>query len=184
MKILARLSMLALLALPLASQAAAPCPTLLDHAFKRLPAGAAESLCNYRGKVILVVNTASRCGFTPQFEGLQKIYQDYKGRGFVVLGFPSNDFNQEPGQGAQITNFCKLTYGTDFPMYERSHVAGADANPFYKALAQAAGSAPMWNFHKYLIARDGRTVIPHDSRVEPDGRELRTKIEAMLEQKG
>lgn len=184
MKTLARLSMLALLALPFASQAAAPCPALLDHAFKRLPAGASESLCQHRGKVILVVNTASRCGFTPQFEGLQKLHEEYKGKGLAVLGFPSNDFNQELAEGRQIANFCKLTYGVDFPMFEKSAVKGASANPFYQGLIKASGAEPMWNFHKYLIARDGQTVLSLHSRIEPDSREMRMKIESMLEQKG
>ena len=146
--------------------------------------GKSESLCQYQGKVILVVNTASRCGFTPQFEGLEKIYQEYKARGFVVLGFPSNDFNQELGEGQKIADFCRLNYGVDFPMHEKSSVKGPGANPFYQALIKASGAEPRWNFHKYLIARDGKTVVPVDTRVEPDSREMRTKIEAMLDQKG
>lgn len=171
--------------LPMTAPAApSACPDLLKHDFKRLPAGQSENLCQYQGKVILVVNTASRCGFTPQFDGLQKLYQQYKGKGLVVLGFPSNDFNQEPGKGGQITTFCKLNYGVDFPMYEKTSVKGAEANAFYKELAKASGSEPRWNFHKYLITRDAQTVIPLESRVEPDSREVRTKIEAMLEQRG
>lgn len=183
MKTLARLSMLALLCLPLASQAAEACPDLLKHEFKRLPSSKAENLCQYQGKVILVVNTASRCGFTPQFDGLQKIYDAYKARGFVVLGFPSNDFNQELAEGQKIADFCRLNYGVDFPMYEKSSVKGANANAFYKALIKASGEEPKWNFHKYLITRDGRTVLPLHSRIEPDSREMRTKIESMLDQK-
>lgn len=183
MQILARLSMLALLSLPFAAQAAEACPALLEHAFKRLPSGQSESLCQHKGKVVLVVNTASRCGFTPQFDGLQKIYDEYKARGFVVLGFPSNDFNQELAEGQKIADFCRLNYGVDFPMFEKTSVKGANANPFYKALIKASGSEPMWNFHKYLIARDGKTVVPLHSRIEPDGREMRMKIESMLGQK-
>ncbi len=184
MKTLVSLSMLALLCLPLASQAAETCPELLKHEFKRLPSGKTESLCQYKGKVILVVNTASRCGFTPQFDTLQKIYDEYKAKGFVVLGFPSNDFNQELAEGQKIADFCRLNYGVDFPMYEKTSVKGAGANPFYQALTKSSGSEPMWNFHKYLITRDGKTVVPMLSRVEPDSREMRTKIESMLGQKG
>lgn len=173
---------LMLLALPLSAFSAPNCPDLLNHSFKRLPSGQTENLCQYAGKVILVVNTASRCGFTPQFEGLQKLYKHDQGKGLVVLGFPSNDFNQEPGQGEQITNFCKLNYGVDFPMFEKTHVSGAGANDFYRALAKASGQAPRWNFHKYLITRDGKTVVPMESRVDPEGMEMRTKVEAMLAQ--
>lgn len=179
---LALLPLLAFLALPLAAKAAVPCPQLLNHEFKRLPSGKPENLCQYRGRVLLVVNTASRCGFTPQFEGLQKIYREYRAKGLVVLGFPSNDFNQEPADGRQIVEFCRLNYGVNFPMFEKTPVKGANANAFYKGLIQASGSEPMWNFHKYLIARDGQTVVPLPSRIDPDGRELRSKIEAMLEQ--
>jgi glutathione peroxidase len=178
------LFLLAAAGLPAFAVAADDCPALLDHQVKRLPNGKPESLCQHQGKVILAVNTASRCGFTPQFDGLQKLYQQYKGKGLVVLGFPSNDFNQEPGKGGQITTFCKLNYGVDFPMYEKTSVKGAEANAFYKELAKASGSEPRWNFHKYLITRDAQTVIPLESRVEPDSREVRTKIEAMLEQRG
>jgi glutathione peroxidase len=183
MKSLAALLMLTLISLPMASHAAQACPDLLNHEFRQLPSGKSENLCQHQGKVVLVVNTASRCGFTPQFEGLQKLHEQYKSRGLVVLGFPSNDFNQEPDQGKQISNFCKLNYGVDFPMFEKTRVSGDQANAFYKSLAKASGSAPRWNFHKYLIARDGKTVIPLESRVEPDGREMRTKIESMLEQR-
>jgi len=184
MKFATYLVSLALFSLPLAASAKGACPSLLNHEFKRLPSGKPENLCQYQGKVILVVNTASRCGFTPQFEGLQKIFQEYKGKGLVVLGFPSNDFNQELAEGKQIADFCRLNYGVDFPMYEKTHVKGASANGFYKGLIKASGEEPMWNFHKYLITRDGATVIPLHSRIEPEGREMRTKIEAMLEQKG
>lgn len=184
MKTFTSLALLFLLVLPMASQAAEVCPTLLNHEFKRLPSGKTENLCQYRGKVILVVNTASRCGFTPQFDGLQKIYEQYKGKGLMVLGFPSNDFNQELGESKQIADFCKLNYGVDFPMYEKTSVKGANANTFYKGLIKASGEEPMWNFHKYLITRDGKTVLPLHSRIEPESREMRTKIEAMLDQKG
>lgn len=188
-KLKRRIATALLISLPLAlwippSHAASVCPSLLKHEFKRLPGGKTESLCAHTGKVILVVNTASRCGFTPQFEGLQKLYTQYKNKGLVVLGFPSNDFNQEPAEGEQIANFCRINYGVDFPIYEKSSVKGVKANAFYKGLIQASGEEPKWNFHKYLITRDGKTVVPLHSRVEPDSREMRTKIEAMLAQKG
>ena len=172
---------LIIVALPASAQT---CPALLDHSFPRLQDETPQNLCQYRGKVVLVVNTASRCGFTPQFDGLQKIYEQYKGKGLVVLGFPSNDFNQELAEGQKIAEFCKLNYGVDFPMYEKSGVKGPNASAFYKALAKSSGTEPQWNFHKYLITRDGKTVVPLHSRVEPESREMRTKIEAMLEQKG
>lgn len=184
MKLVSLLTLFGLLAAPIATLAQAPCPTLLDHEFVRLPAGKPENLCQYRGKVVLVVNTASRCGFTPQFEGLQKLHRQYQSKGLVVLGFPSNDFNQEPDQGKDITNFCKLNYGVDFPMFEKSSVTGTKANTFYQDLARATGVSPRWNFHKYLIARDGKTVVPLESRVDPDSREMRVKIEAMLAERG
>ncbi len=184
MKLSSLLTLLGLLAAPVATLAQAPCPALLDHEFVRLPAGKPENLCQYRGKVVLVVNTASRCGFTPQFEGLQKLHRQYQAKGLVVLGFPSNDFNQEPDQGNDITNFCKLNYSVDFPMFEKSSVTGAKANTFHQALARATGVSPRWNFHKYLIARDGKTVVPLESRVDPDSREMRVKIEAMLAERG
>ena len=184
MKFLPSFFLLGLFALPLGARAGEACPPLLDHEFVRLPSGKTENLCQYRGQVILVVNTASRCGFTPQFEGLQKLHKQYRGKGLAVLGFPSNDFDQEPDQGKELTNFCKLNYGVDFPMFEKSIVSGAKANSFYQALTRASGSSPRWNFHKYLITRDGKTVVPLESRVEPDSREVRTKIEAMLEMRG
>ena len=163
------------------ASALATCPSLLDHDFKRL-SGKAENLCRYQGKVILVVNTASRCGFTQQFESLQKIHDEYRAKGFVILGFPSSDFNQELADNRQVADFCQLNYGVRFPMYEISAVSGARANTFYQSLTRISGQAPRWNFHKYLIARDGQTVLPMESRIEPDSREMRTKIEAMLAQ--
>ena len=157
------------------------CPALLNHAPRTLPDGKSESLCQYAGKVILVVNTASRCGFTPQFEGLQKLYEQYRNKGLVVLGFPSNDFNQELADNKQVAKFCQLNYGVGFPMHEKIAVTGASAHPFYQALAKLSGSPPRWNFHKYLITRDGNTVIPLESRIAPDSPEMRLKIEAMLQ---
>src|SRR6478609_9366574 len=132
------------------------CPAVLNYTFNRLQTGKPESLCQFRGKVLLIVNTASYCGYTHQYEGLEALYRRYKSRGFVVVGFPSNDFGaQEPGSNREIAEFCQLNYGVSFPMFEKSSVTGSKANPFYSLLAQRAGGVPRWNFHKYLIDRSG-----------------------------
>ncbi len=170
---------LALAVAPMAS--AGECPALLDHTFPGLQDGKPQSLCQYRGKVILVVNTASYCGFTSQYDGLEKLYARLKDRGLVVLGFPSNDFGeQEPGSEKEIADFCRLTYGVEFPMLGKSTVKGRDANPFYLALAEITGSRPKWNFHKYLINRDATQVIAYGSFTKPDDKELLQKIDEFL----
>jgi glutathione peroxidase len=178
-KFLATLFFLSLL--PVTAMAADACSPLLQHEFKRLPGGKMENLCHYQGKVLLVVNTASYCGYTDQFDDLQKVYELYKDQGFVVLGFPSNDFGgQEPGQGKTITDFCRVNYGVDFPMYEKSPVKGAAANAFYKALKTATnGDEPRWNFHKYLIDTQGQ-VQAFPSRVAPQDPKLLQAIERAL----
>ena len=142
---------------------------LLDQQFKRLAADETVRLCDtYADKVVLVVNTASKCGNTPQYEGLEKLYEEYGQRGLVVLGFPSNDFaGQEPGTEQEIQEFCRLTYGVRFPMFEKIVVRGDDAHPFYRALAAAAGTAPRWNFHKYLIGRDGKFIAAFSPGTQP-----------------
>ncbi len=138
-------------------------------------------LCQYAGKVILVVNTASFCGFTSQYEGLEKLYAQLKDRGLVVLGFPSNDFGeQEPGSEKEIADFCRLTYGIEFPMVAKTTVKGKDANPFYRQLAEMSGSKPRWNFHKYLINRDGTQVVAYTSFTKPEDRSLLKKIDEFL----
>jgi glutathione peroxidase len=140
-----------------------------------------QSLCQYRGKVLLVVNTASQCGFTPQYEGLEKLYGKYKDRGLVVLGFPANDFGrQEPGSNKDIASYCEVNYGVSFPMFAKSSVAGASANPLYAQLAQRSGKAPQWNFHKYLVDRTGSQVLSFDSQVVPSDAKLVAAIETML----
>ena len=157
------------------------CPALLDHRFQRLQGGKAESLCDYRGKVVLVVNTASYCGYTHQYEGLEALYRKYKDRGLVVVGFPSNDFGgQEPGTNQEIAEFCRTTYGVAFPMYEKTSVSGVADNPLFTELARRTGQRPQWNFHKYLIDRRGAKVASFRSAVEPDSRELVRTIEQML----
>ena len=164
-----------------AAAAAQTCPPVLDHTFARLQDETPQNLCQYRGKVVLVVNTASYCGFTPQYEGLEKLYTQYAGRGFTILGFPSGDFgNQEKANNKEIAEFCFNTYGVKFPMFAKSTVKGAGANPLFAALAKDTGQAPRWNFHKYLISRDGKVVGSFPSQVEPLDPKLTGQIEALL----
>ena len=159
----------------------APCPVLLDRTMARLQDDAPQQLCQYAGRVALVVNTASYCGYTRQYEGLEALFRAYRSRGFVILGFPSNDFGQqEPGSASQIADLCFNTYGVAFPMFAKTVVSGAKADPFFAALAKSAGSAPKWNFHKYLIDRSGRQVLSFGSRVKPEDRALLARIEEFL----
>jgi glutathione peroxidase len=177
---------LASVLLPAASrvQAQDACPSLLNQKFKRLQDEAPQDLCQYAGRVLLVVNTASYCGFTSQYEGLEALHARYQPRGLTVLGFPSNDFgNQEPGDSKQIADFCFNTYGVKFPMFAKSTVAGKEANPLYTELARQTGSAPRWNFHKYLVDRRGKVVGAYGSRVAPDDARLVAEIERLLAEK-
>ncbi|WP_334132545.1 glutathione peroxidase [Silanimonas lenta] len=155
---------------------------VLQHEYRRLASQERVNLAEaYGGKVLLVVNTASKCGFTPQYEGLEALNATYGPQGFAVLGFPSNDFmGQEPGSEEQIQEFCTLTYGVKFPMFEKVVVRGRDATPLYRELAAATGEQPGWNFHKYLIGRDGRVLGSFGSRVKPEAPELRAAIEKAL----
>ncbi len=153
-------------ATPKAAPAAA-CPAILQHTFARLQDEQPQPLCQYAGKVLLVVNTASFCGFTPQYKGLEELYGKYQDRGLVVLGFPSNDFSQEGGDNKQIADFCESTFGVKFPMFVKSSVRGPDANPLFKQLAAQSGTTPKWNFYKYLIGRDGKVVDSYSSVVTP-----------------
>ena len=170
-----------LMALAGAVQAAPACPPLLQHSFNRLQDDKPQPLCQYAGKVLLVVNTASYCGFTPQYEGLEALYAKYASRGLVVMGFPSNDFAQESGSNEQIAELCFNTYGVKFPMFTKTVVKGPQANPLFAALAQATGQAPSWNFNKYLVDRQGRPVAAYGSRVRPDDAALRAAIEKALD---
>jgi glutathione peroxidase len=149
---------------------------------RQLDSDRLDLLCQtYRGKVILVVNTASRCAYTDQYDDLERLYADYRERGLVVLGFPSNDFgNQEPGSEAKIKSFCRLTYGVQFPMYAKTRVKDEQAAPFYKALTRASGQALAWNFHKYLIDREGHLVGSYGSHISPRSRSLVEAIEGVL----
>jgi glutathione peroxidase len=159
------------------------CPQLLDREFSRLQTGKSESLCQYRGKVLLIVNTASYCGYTHQYEGLEALYRKYKDRGLVVLGFPSNDFEQEPGSNKEIAEFCRLTYGVEFPMFEKSSVKSLRANPLFADLSARTGQGPKWNFQKYVIDRNGNPAGTFASRVEPNDRELIALLEKLLADK-
>lgn len=156
--------------------------SLLDQDFRRLASDDVVNLqAAYGGKVVLVVNTASRCGNTPQYEGLEKLYEQYGDQGLVVLGFPSNDFfGQEPGSEEEIQEFCRLTYGVRFPMFEKVSVKEGEAHPFYQQLAAAAGTYPTWNFHKYLIGRDGRLIAEFSPRTKPEDDKLVASIEDAL----
>jgi len=167
----------------LQAQTASQCPELLDFSMRKLDSREEVRLCDaYRDKVLLVVNTASRCAFTPQYEALEKLYADKKDDGLVILGFPSNDFgNQEPGGEDSIKNFCRLTYGVNFPMFAKVNIKGEQAHPFYKALIAAADSRPKWNFHKYLIGRDGKLIDSYWSMTKPDSPRLLKAIDKALQ---
>jgi len=177
-QLLAALTLYFAITLPAAAQS---CPPLLQHSFPVLQDGKPQSLCQWQGKVLLVVNTASFCGYTSQYDGLEKLYARLKDRGLVVVGFPSNDFGgQEPGGNQEIAEFCRLTYGVQFPMFAKATVVGDKVSPFYAQLAKESGTAPQWNFHKYLIDRSGRQVVSFDTRVRPDDKALLAKIETFL----
>jgi len=174
------------LAWPAWAQPAAQCSPLLQRSFDRLQDDKPQSLCQYAGKVLLVVNTASYCGFTPQYQGLEALHAKYAQRGLVVMGFPSNDFSQEPGSSEQIADLCFNTYGVKFPMFAKSHVApgaGRTVNPLFVALAQRSGARPTWNFHKYLVSRQGDVVISHASAVDPKDPAFVRDLEKLLKTK-
>ena len=164
-----------------AQSAPASCPALLRHSFNQLQTGEAQSLCRYQNKVLLVVNVASKCGYTPQYEGLEKLQREMKGKSFNVLGFPSNDFGgQEPGTAQEIATFCKLTYDVTFPMFEKVVTRkGTDQSPIYTFLG-SSGNLPSWNFAKYLIGKDGAVVGFFPSAVTPESTELRGAIAKAL----
>ena len=160
---------------------AASCPAVLKHTFKRLQDEAPQDLCQYAGKVVLVVNTASYCGYTKQYEGLEKLYAKYGPKGLVILGFPSNDFGQqEPGSAKEIADLCYNTYGVKFPMFAKTGVTGNGANPLHAALTKATGKAPAWNFTKYLIDRNGKVLEHYPSKVTPEDKQLVSRIEQAL----
>jgi glutathione peroxidase len=172
---------LLVIGLLVAIPAAASAP-VLDHTYRRLAAKEQVNLREkYGGNVLLVVNTASKCGYTPQYDALEAMHAKYKARGFAVLGFPSNDFKgQEPGSEKEIAKFCKLTYGVKFPMFEKVHVVGDEATPMYRELAAITGEAPGWNFHKYLLDREGNVVASFNSKTTPDDPALVAAVEKLL----
>lgn len=160
--------------------AAGACSRLLDQTLPTLM-GEPASLCQYQGKVLLVVNTASRCVYTPQYEGLEKLYRRYSSKGLVVVGFPANDFGgQEPGSNKEIAQFCQANYGVSFPMFAKTGVSAANANPFYDALFKRSGKRPGWNFHKYLIDRKGERVLSFGSDTTPGNSRFVREIERLL----
>jgi glutathione peroxidase len=167
-----------------AQGASSACPALLQHTMPRLQDGKPQPLCQYAGKVLLVVNTASQCGFTPQYTGLEALHARYAARGLVVMGFPANDFGrQEPGDAKDIAQTCFNVYGVRFPMFDKISVVGRDAHPLYASLAQASGQAPRWNFHKYLVDRQGQVVASFASDVEPQDQRVLGAIDKALAQR-
>lgn len=157
------------------------CPALLRHTFARLQDDAPQNLCQYAGKVLLVVNTASYCGFTSQYEGLEQLYARYKDKGLVVLGFPSNQFGQqEPGSSKEIADFCFNTYGVKFPMFAKTDVRGDQTNALYVELARATGTTPKWNFYKYVVDRSGKPVDAFSSMTTPSDGKLVKLLEKLL----
>jgi glutathione peroxidase len=175
---------IALSAAPARAQDSAGCPALLQHSFASLQTGEPRSLCQYRGKVLLVVNTASFCGYTKQYEGLEALHRKYRDRGLVVLGFPANDFGaQEPGSNKEIAEFCRTTYGIEFPMFEKAGGTRLAVTPFYAELIRRSGEAPQWNFHKYLVDRSGQQVQSFGSAVEPGQRDFVRAVERLLADK-
>ncbi|WP_288126277.1 glutathione peroxidase [Thiomonas sp.] len=159
------------------------CPSLLNQKFPRLQDDKPIDLCQYAGKVVLVVNTASYCGFTPQYKGLEALYRQFGPEGLVVLGFPSNDFHQEMRDSGKIAAFCQGTYGVQFPMFAPSHVTEPDPNGFYRKLIAATGSQPQWNFYKYLIARDGKVVNVYSSLTTPENQTFIETVQTLLRAK-
>lgn len=157
------------------------CPDVLKHVKRKLNSQDTVNLCEeYSGKTILFVNTASKCGFTPQFEGLEKLYDTHKDDGLVVLGFPSNDFKQEHSDESKTAEVCELTYGVNFPMFEPVSVRGKNADPIFAELSDKAGKSPKWNFNKYLVSADGTQVKHYGSRVKPQDDDFVKDLSAML----
>jgi glutathione peroxidase len=158
------------------------CPDLLKFVKRKLNSQDTVNMCEaYQGKTILFVNTASYCGFTPQFEGLETLYSEYQDKGFVVLGFPSHDFNQEDKSEVTTGQICRLTYGVKFPMFEAMSVKGEDVDPLYRMLANKSGQSPKWNFFKYLMDKNGNVVKAYASAVKPTNKGLINDIEKALQ---
>ena len=164
------------------AEAAKPgaCPAVLQHTVERLQDEKPQNLCQYAGKVVLVVNTASFCGFTPQYKSLEELHARYKDKGLVVLGFPSNDFSQEPENNKKIADFCENTYGVKFPMFSKTTVRGSDASPLFKQLTKLTDTAPKWNFYKYLISRDGQKVQSFNSTTDPLSKGFLSEVDKLV----
>ncbi|MDV5168624.1 glutathione peroxidase [Photobacterium rosenbergii] len=161
--------------------AQAECGAWFDQQFNKLNSTESVKLCEqFAGQVLLVVNTASQCGFTPQFEQLESVYQRYKEQGFSVIGFPSNDFNQDRGSEATSAKVCYLDYGVTFPMMERTHVKGSAANPIFTHLTNESGISPKWNFYKYIVDRQGEVVAVFSSQTNPTDAVMIDAIEKSL----
>ena len=156
------------------------CSDILDSTLRVLDSDDERNLCEYSGNVILVVNVASRCGYTPQYAGLQRLYNTYKDDGFTVIGIPSRDFFQEFSAESKVAEFCSTEYGVDFPMFATAKVSGKKAHPFYKKLIAASGKEPKWNFAKYLIGRDGQVIEHYKSSVTPESERLVSAIQSIL----
>ena len=169
-------------ALPAFAEAAKTpaCPAVLQHTVERLQDEKPQNLCQYAGKVVLVVNTASFCGFTPQYKSLEELHARYKDKGLVVLGFPSNDFSQEPENNKKIADFCENTYGVKFPMFSKTTVRGSDASPLFKQLTKLTDTAPKWNFYKYLISRDGQLVQSFNSTTDPLSKGFLSEVDKLV----
>jgi glutathione peroxidase len=181
MKTLFALLVAAGAASPVAAQTQSACPALLQHTINRLQDDKPQPLCQYSGKVLLVVNTASQCGYTPQYKGLEALHAQYAAQGLVVMGFPANDFGgQEPGDAKKIAETCFNFYGVQFPMFNKISVVGAGTHPLYAALAKATGQKPEWNFHKYLVDRQGRVVASFASDVVPQDKRIVAAVEKLL----
>lgn len=163
-----------------AQDTAKACPAFLDHDFRKLHSSQQVNLCEaFAGKPMLIVNTASHCGFTPQFTGLEAVHDKYKDKGLAVVGFSSDDFNQEAKDEAEAAEICVQNFGVSFTMIAPQSVKGAAANPVFKELARQTRE-PSWNFNKYLVSADGKTVKHFESRVAPDSPEFTAAIESML----
>ncbi|MTZ12326.1 redoxin domain-containing protein [Pseudomonas sp. JL972] len=178
------LTLIALLALasPIVPALASECPALLQHELPKLRSKETIDLCQqYQGKALVVVNTASHCGFTPQFKGLEALYQRYKGQGLEVLGVPSDDFFQESDDEAETAEVCYVNYGVTFAMTQTQPVRGSDATPLFRQLAEQAGVAPRWNFYKYVVDRHGQVVAYFPSKVKPDDPRLLAAVEQALQ---
>ena len=156
------------------------CSEILDSSLRVLDSDTEQSLCQYTGNVVLVVNVASKCGYTPQYAGLQRLYSRYKEEGLVVIGIPSRDFFQEYSEESEVAEFCSTEYGVDFPMFATAKAKGGKAHPLYKKLIAATGKEPSWNFNKYLIDRDGQVVGHYGSSITPESEDLVSAIQSIL----